>query len=159
MREVDMRRHARELVLAWLLLTTLLICSLLLGLGWYGDTWVAELDNGNINVEWNVDPFWIFESGFAHGIGDTPFRLLPRFERHHYSQAALNSSNPFAILGGGDDRRVLLLPLWLPWIGLSLASGWILWKNRRKTAGHCHRCGYNLTGDKSGICPECGARI
>ena len=23
-------------------------------------------------------------------------------------------------------------------------------------AGHCQRCGYNLTGNLSGICPECG---
>ncbi len=23
-------------------------------------------------------------------------------------------------------------------------------------AGHCQRCGYNLTGNTSGICPECG---
>ena len=22
----------------------------------------------------------------------------------------------------------------------------------------CHKCGYNLTGNESGVCPECGAR-
>jgi predicted RNA-binding Zn-ribbon protein involved in translation (DUF1610 family) len=25
--------------------------------------------------------------------------------------------------------------------------------------GHCHRCGYNLTGNVSGVCPECGTKI
>lgn len=25
--------------------------------------------------------------------------------------------------------------------------------------GHCQKCGYNLTGNASGICPECGTRI
>lgn len=25
--------------------------------------------------------------------------------------------------------------------------------------GHCRACGYNLTGNVSGICPECGGRI
>jgi len=25
--------------------------------------------------------------------------------------------------------------------------------------GHCQRCGYDLTGNVSGVCPECGAKI
>lgn len=31
------------------------------------------------------------------------------------------------------------------------------WRRRRR--GLCVRCGYNLTGNVSGICPECGTRI
>jgi len=23
----------------------------------------------------------------------------------------------------------------------------------------CHKCGYNLTGNESGVCPECGTKI
>lgn len=26
-------------------------------------------------------------------------------------------------------------------------------------SGHCQRCGYNLTGNVSGRCPECGAEV
>jgi hypothetical protein len=26
-------------------------------------------------------------------------------------------------------------------------------------AGHCRRCGYNLTGNVSGVCPECGTPV
>ncbi|NLE96307.1 MAG: hypothetical protein GX600_11645 [Dehalococcoidia bacterium] len=29
---------------------------------------------------------------------------------------------------------------------------------RRKPPGHCENCGYNLTGNVSGICPECGEK-
>ncbi len=29
----------------------------------------------------------------------------------------------------------------------------------RYPPGHCQTCGYNLTGNVSGICPECGTRI
>jgi hypothetical protein len=25
--------------------------------------------------------------------------------------------------------------------------------------GHCQKCGYNLTGNVSGVCPECGERV
>lgn len=31
------------------------------------------------------------------------------------------------------------------------------WNRRRR--GLCLRCGYNLTGNASGICPECGKKI
>jgi hypothetical protein len=30
---------------------------------------------------------------------------------------------------------------------------------KRASAGHCARCGYDLTGNVSGICPECGHAI
>jgi hypothetical protein len=33
-------------------------------------------------------------------------------------------------------------------------EGWIGW--RRWFAGRCIKCGYDLTGNKSGRCPECG---
>ena len=29
----------------------------------------------------------------------------------------------------------------------------------RRPEGHCRRCGYNLTGNTSGICPECGTPV
>ena len=32
-------------------------------------------------------------------------------------------------------------------------------RNRRKMKGLCLRCGYNLTGNVSGVCPECGTKI
>ena len=30
---------------------------------------------------------------------------------------------------------------------------------RRIPPGHCTACGYNLTGNVSGVCPECGQQI
>ena len=42
---------------------------------------------------------------------------------------------------------------------LALASAIYLWsKDRPYPAGHCQFCNYNLTGNVSGICPECGLR-
>jgi len=32
-------------------------------------------------------------------------------------------------------------------------------RSRRRKKGLCLKCGYNLTGNVSGICPECGERI
>jgi len=33
------------------------------------------------------------------------------------------------------------------------------WLDRRIPTGHCQKCGYNLTGNVSGVCPECGTPI
>ena len=37
------------------------------------------------------------------------------------------------------------------------ATGW-LWRRglRRRREGRCRQCGYDLTGNVSGVCPECG---
>ena len=48
----------------------------------------------------------------------------------------------------------LQLPAWLV-VGL-----W-LWRRQenaraRRDRTHCGRCGYSLTGNESGVCPECG---
>jgi len=29
-------------------------------------------------------------------------------------------------------------------------------RNQRRIEGHCGHCGYDLTGNVSGVCPECG---
>ena len=48
-----------------------------------------------------------------------------------------------------------------PIVGSSmmLLAGWVNPPRRKIVAGFCRRCGYNLTGNVSGICPECGTPI
>lgn len=48
------------------------------------------------------------------------------------------------------------IPLWIPTVCF-LALGLAL-RPRSGPAGRpvCHKCGYDLTGNVSGICPECG---
>ena len=50
------------------------------------------------------------------------------------------------------------IPLWLPFLAIATPTT-ILWyfdRPRRVRPGHCQHCGYDLTGNTSGICPECG---
>ena len=55
------------------------------------------------------------------------------------------------------SRWRLWIPVWVPFaaaavlcvIGCRLSL-------RKFRAGHCKKCGYNLTGNTSGVCPECG---
>jgi hypothetical protein len=57
------------------------------------------------------------------------------------------------------DRRIFL-PLWVPFALVAIPTAILWWRDRRRIPpGHCRNCGYNLTGNVSGICPECGAEI
>jgi hypothetical protein len=55
----------------------------------------------------------------------------------------------------------IIAPLWFPAILLSVPpSIWLARQRRkRKLRGCCAKCGYNLTGNVSGVCPECGTPI
>ena len=58
------------------------------------------------------------------------------------------------------DGWVLEVPLWIPFLLVSSPIALLWWRNRRRIPpGHCQKCGYNLTGNTSGICPECGTPI
>ena len=54
-----------------------------------------------------------------------------------------------------------ILPPWLGCLFILLPVAWGIHKARRRTPGHnvCVYCGYNLTGNISGVCPECGKPI
>jgi len=49
-------------------------------------------------------------------------------------------------------------PLWLPFLLIGLPTGYLFWSDhrRRMRAGCCEKCGYDLTGNTTGRCPECG---
>lgn len=44
--------------------------------------------------------------------------------------------------------------------GMALVVGIpFLIRRRKPPLGHCQKCGYDLTGNESGTCPECGTKI
>jgi hypothetical protein len=51
------------------------------------------------------------------------------------------------------------LPLWIPFVLVALATLFFWRRSRRFPPGHCGRCGYDLTGNVSGVCPECGQPV
>ena len=57
-------------------------------------------------------------------------------------------------------QALYVIPLWMPLGALMLLEIWIAGRiRRRRLPGHCVHCGYNLAGNVSGICPECGGEI
>lgn len=59
---------------------------------------------------------------------------------------------------GGQFLTVPLLYLFILFALLPSVWCWKVFRNRRKPEG-CRHCGYSLTGNVSGTCPECGTLV
>jgi hypothetical protein len=58
---------------------------------------------------------------------------------------------------GGWD---VVLPLWIPFLLVAFPTGTLFYLDRRRIPPHCCLgCGYDLTGNTSGTCPECGEKM
>lgn len=58
---------------------------------------------------------------------------------------------------GGYPR--VSIPLWVPLI-LILIPSLIVWRlSERVPSGYCSTCKYDLTGNMSGVCPECSKPV
>jgi hypothetical protein len=104
--------------------------------GWYGTVWPFSRETEYVNVD--------LRKGTTFG-----FRLQrwqqrsPTFNRH---------------------AIILTLPYCLPAICFGLHPGFGVWKwlrarRGRKNGDLCPRCRYDLTGNVSGVCPECGTKV
>ncbi len=67
----------------------------------------------------------------------------------------------YALRMGHDyDAVFVMFPHWFPALIFAITPAvWLIkWRKRRKLAmaGNCPACGYDLTGNESGVCPECG---
>jgi hypothetical protein len=52
------------------------------------------------------------------------------------------------------------MPLWAPFVLTGLPGAYLWWRDRLPIrAGCCRKCGYDLTGNVSGRCPECGTAV
>lgn len=67
--------------------------------------------------------------------------------------------NLFRFEQRGPDRLYFLaLPGYVALVVFALMLV-VLPRRRIRVPGRCSRCGYDLTGNVSGVCPECGARV
>jgi predicted Zn-ribbon and HTH transcriptional regulator len=65
-----------------------------------------------------------------------------------------------AILPPTRGSEPYLIELWMLFLFVAAPTAFLWWVDRRGLPpGHCRECGYNLTGNVSGICPECGEKI
>jgi hypothetical protein len=104
-----------------------------------GDTLVVGAVGGGFVVNWisgwNEQPIEVIIYKNEFGFGWLPEMIISR--------------------SGGDTG----VPFWLVLSVFVPVTGVLWWRDRRRIPpGHC-RCGYDLTGNVSGRCPECGQEV
>ena len=115
------------------------------GLGYVQQSFDVRVVKGIVYVD---SPSRLANAGYSpgwHAFGDMAFPgpgLIPSFLRW-----------PTAHSNGVE------VPLGPVVLILAVATGLLFWTDRRAPKGHCQSCGYNLTGNTSGVCPECGTPI
>ena len=69
----------------------------------------------------------------------------------------------FISYAGQIHSKGVALPYWIIILLTAIAPGfWLraeISRRRRMRTGLCQSCGYNLTGNTSGVCPECGTPL
>ena len=76
--------------------------------------------------------------------------FAPRINRFTYQ-------DPSFLLVQPVRQIAYVLPCWVPIAIVAVPTAVLWWLDRRRySPGHCQKCGYDLTGNVSGVCPECG---
>ena len=55
--------------------------------------------------------------------------------------------------------RVVIVPLWGMLLIVAIPTAFLWYRDRRPAKGHCQTCRYDLTGNMTGVCSECGELI
>jgi hypothetical protein len=115
----------------------------------HGGVLVAE---GEVSVHWRpqkTSGFWIWERKLSPPSWDVYYGSRPRGNCHMCREEVYHSGLSYV-----QEERLNLAWVW-PFLGVLVA--FLFWCDRRRyPPGHCQTCVYNLTGNVSGVCPECG---
>lgn len=127
--------------------------------GYIESTWAVSIGEGGLHVVQNrlVPHINLSEEALLAGASETGSQLWSAW-REDVTLHWVPRYYQFA-MGDGTYLRDLLLPLWIPCLLVIGMSGLWYWRIRRFKEGSCRHCQYDLTGNTSGVCPECGTPI
>ena len=137
---------------------SLTVVSLLLMLGVVG-LWVWPVENLSTELTEQVW-LWAFDNDIRvqwHELWTVSrSRAFPTGSRVSFLGFEFQTS----VANSSVVQVFIQVPYWLLSLVLAILPtiGLIKYRNRRKLGPNaCPACGYDLTGNESGVCPECGA--
>ena len=135
---MKLRRLRKFILITGTTLCVLIAAAFVLSAWWR--VWVAVLDGPFIGV--HAGGLEIYTTTLAGRPGYVPNAAGLRF-----ALVGMTRSNGFT------------LPLLYPFAAVAIPTllVWRFWPKSAKP-GHCG-CGYDLTGNTSGVCPECGVEV
>jgi len=94
----------------------------------------------------SIGPRWVCRRSYM------TMRFRPGMLSSRFADWGLGIALP-STHGGG---LLLYIPVWLLVVAAGFPTAVLWWRDRRPKAGRCEVCRYDLTGNVSGVCPECG---
>ena len=139
-----------------------ILCAVIVALLVYSSPWmkgphawglngissVIVVRNGGIVVQRFKQPPVLPDGRYTSSIGVAFFNANPNLPSEFVWWPLTHSTS---------GATLVVVPLWML-LGLFLVpTAFLWWRDRnRRPPGHCRNCGYDLTGNTSGRCPECG---
>lgn len=116
------------------------------------EPWVIAIARSSLLIRWSA-------LQFADDYGSTYPKTRNVTYRHGPSWCQFEWSDNTQ-WGIQDKQCLVTLGLWIPMLVIALPTAFLFWRERRRIPpGHCERCRYSLTGNTSGVCPECGTAV
>ncbi len=141
----DMRRRIRKRTLKW---AGLGLCSALAGMLIFGLFWNACYCGSN----WAIGSANLTLHGSTFPNPDLLADASPGWHFGHVEGQPIWWPKLIRVTA----LKTLCIPIWMFLMPAATATAYLWYADRRPQIGGMN-CGYNLTSNASGVCPECGA--
>jgi hypothetical protein len=150
-----MRQRRRHVWLGWAAAIALLLWFATVVGSIYstnGRDFLFVVNAGRVGADWGSYANWFGDEG-------TSFRAHTRISVIWWTMRRWQCWLPYYARDPVVPLSTITLPLWPVPAALIFATIITYRRHRMADPLHCRKCGYNLTGNVSGRCPECGEEI
>ncbi len=118
---------------------------------------VVELGHGWPGGVWTFLSHGCFDAGIDRAGRTTGWTMSVAFPAHPPSMYWERVDWwPRTWRSRGGTLDAIRVPLWAVYVATLIPTVYLFWRCRRLPSGYCQECSYDLTGNVSGVCPECG---